>query len=187
MRKWILVSAMIVIAAGALAGGIYYAWLTTPVGPPTSVAEATDTIGSTRFERMPEYRRVAYLEQTRNLMHDLPRDEQRAFFEEMNRDEHTRATLRRAGEGMIMQRVREFAAADEQQRIAMLDMMIDLQEQMGAMRPERRSGEAGRADRWRKRFEQVIQEGNPQMLGLTMEAVDAMQKRRQERGLDDWP
>ena len=190
---------MTVVGVAVLTGGLYYAWLITPPPMPETAEEGLATIGSSRYQRLPEYRKAEYLTRTRELMGNLSDEQRRAMFERRRTDESIRDSMREVRRDMMRQRIVEFARAAPHERKKILDQAIDMQEAMrqrmdNRPRPERTRGEGGgdrsnrgdrgdRRGRMRDHIQNRIEQGNPQMGAMRMEFFKEMRERREERGL----
>jgi hypothetical protein len=202
-KKTILFATLFsVVGAAVLSGGIYYTWLITPPSPPKTAEDAVSTIGSARFNRLPESRKAEYMEQTRTLVDKLPEDQRHKLFEKMHESPEARESMHQAMEATMMKRAEDFAKADPQERIRILDEMID---RMETRRKEREAngqadnrgpgngqpggfgrghgGPGGRGGNRANRIKRSAQEGNPQAAGLRREFHKAMQQRMEQRGI----
>ena len=190
LRKKMLVGMLVVLAGASVAGGSYYAWLINPPPMPDSPQAALATIGSKRYQRMPEYRQREYLAQAQKLFDQLPPQERMAMWEQVRADPQMRQAMRQVHQQMMVQRALEFARAEPQQRTQMLDEQIDRWEKMRATWSRRnRDSNADRPRRrhhgqeFQKRMMERFEHGNPQINSLIGEYFRAMRQRRQERGL----
>lgn len=183
-------------ATAAVAVGGYWTWRQSPPPMPTTAQEALETLASPRFQRMPDYRQAEYTEQARRLVTEMPAADRQSLFDRVGADEATREALDRAWQNAVWQRGLEFARADTQQRIVLLDELINQQEARrllrqqggGAQRaPERPAPDARQRRDERGRVRGMIQErmekGNPQQVALFGEFYRALAERRRERGL----
>jgi len=210
-NKKLLIVVLILVGAGTLSGGIYYTWLITPPGPPKTAQEAMKTIGSARFERLPDYRKQEYMEQARKLFDAMPEDQRRQLWQNGQQNEAFRNEMRAMRENAMDQRMTDFASATPEERTKILDQMIDMQEKGGWGRPGggpprgqgqggqptanapqgqgpqggHRGGPGGRHDpgRMRNRIKRMAERGNPQRAGLRTEFFKALNERRAQRGL----
>jgi hypothetical protein len=197
-RRWILVTVLAAAAVVVLVTGVTYAWLITPPPLPQSLEQAMGTIGSARYERMPDYRKREYLEQTRRLMREMPQDERTQVMEDVRSNPELRQTMGRVMRGEMRRRATAFAKADSAERIRLLDEAIDTMGQWRnrGRRPDGAGGGrgdgAGRGDaeqrsdrrgRMRDRIQGMFEEGNPQDAALIGEFFRALRQRREERGL----
>jgi len=214
-RKKILTVVLVLVSAGVLTGGVYYTWLITPPGLPKTAQEGLKTIGSARYERLPEYRKQDYLQRTQELMAKMPEQERQQLMQESRDNPAMRQSFRAIGENFLNQRLMEYAKASPEDRVKMLDAIIDAQEKgqgffgprgggpggMGRRDQPRASGNSspqngprgdhprgpGHGGRMRQRMQHFAQEGNPQRAGLMGEFFEAMRQRRIERGLPEGP
>jgi hypothetical protein len=212
-NKKILVVALILVGVGTLSGGVYYTWLITPPGPPKTAQEAMKTIGSARYERMPEYRKQEYLEQAQKLFHEMPEDQRRALWQNGEQNPAVHQAMREMHENAMNKRMEDFAKATPEQRTKMLDEIIDQMEKGGRGRgpwggrpggpgagpgsppgpqaaganPQghRPGGPGHRHDpgRMKNRIKRMAEQGNPQRAALRTEFFRAIQERRKQRGL----
>ena len=181
MKKKITIAIIMTISAAALGGGIYYTWLITPPSLPKTAEEALHTINSAPYNRMPEYRKTEYLEQTRNLLKNMPEEKRVELFERARTDKSTRKAMMAVRRTAMIQRATDYAKATPGERVRMLDEVINRQEQRRKLRDEQRrsnggksagnnrSGTARRSRRRgniRKRIKGFIEKGNPQRAGL---------------------
>jgi hypothetical protein len=204
-NKKLWVAVLVLVGAGTLSGGVYYTWLITPPGPPKTAQEAMKTIGSARFDRMPDYRKQEYMEQAGKLFREMPDDQRRKLWHDGEGNPQVHKAMETMRENFMDQRLNEFAKATPEDRIKMLDQMIDMQEKMRKMGrgpwggppgggqgagagqggDHHRGGGPGHHDpgRMRERIKRMAEQGNPQRAGLRMEFFKAMQERRIQRGL----
>ena len=210
-RKKILLTTLLVLAsAGILSGGIYYTWLITPPGAPKTAEEGLKTISSARFERMPEYRKTEYLEQTQNLLQAIPEEQRHEMIRQTMRDPDMRGSLRAVHENTMNQQMVKFANASPQEKTQMLDEIIDdmqsgkgfgrmgppggpggprgergAQAQAGQGGQARQDGNRPRGGRgnFRQHMQRRIQEGNPQRMAMRMEFMRAIRQRMEQRGI----
>ncbi len=204
MKKKIIIAALAVFGAATLASGVYYTYLITPPPMPETAEQAVKTMGSARFERLPDYRKAEYATQARKLIQELPDEERREFRENMRNDESLRRNFRQVGMTAMIDRARNFAKAAPEDRIKILDEEIDRRERRrterrrqrsdrGDARPggDRRQGRRGGGDRqarrarMREHIQDRIQHGNPQTGALRGEYFRAMRARREQRGLSN--
>jgi hypothetical protein len=212
-KKIILTSILVLISAGVLSAGVYYTWLITPPSPPKTVQQGLQTINSAKFKHMPEYRQQAYLEQTQNLLDKMPENQRMEMFQKSFSDPSMRNAMMEIHRNEMEQRVIKFAKANPEERIKILDEMIDemqaRRKQFEAMRangnnqgqggprmgdgPGGRGGPGmggpggGRGGRGPGRFADFIknmaQTGNPQRAALMHEFHQAMRARMAQRGI----
>ncbi len=130
-NKKFLVAALSLVGVGTLSGGVYYTWLITPPGLPKTAQEAMKTIGSARYERMPDYRKQEYLEQAQKLFHEMPEDQRRALWQGGRDNQAVHQAMREMHENAMDKRMTEFAKATPEQRTKMLDEIIDQMEKGG--------------------------------------------------------
>jgi hypothetical protein len=211
-KKIVLTGLLVLVSASILSGGIYYTWLITPPGQPKTAQEGLKTISSARFERMPEYRKTEYLEQTQKLLEKIPQEQRGKMMEEAIKDPNMRESLHAVHENTMNQQMVKFANATPQERTKMLDEMIDAMQSgrgfggMGGMGrggpggpgrgPGDRAGQGGQGrpngpgghggpgrGNFRERIKHMTQEGNPQRMALRGEFMRAMQQRMEQRGI----
>ncbi|MFA5864738.1 MAG: hypothetical protein WC975_08625 [Phycisphaerae bacterium] len=127
-----------VVGVSVLTAGIYYTWLITPLGPPKTAAEGVKTLTSARFKRLPEYRKIAYMEQTQNLVSKLPENQRHDIFRQMGNNEASRNAMREAMMAMMTKQAVDYAKAPPADRLKILDAAIDREEQMRSRRGQRR-------------------------------------------------
>ena len=87
IKRAATVGGLVGAAAAVLALGVYFTWLYTPLDLPATAEEGAANIGTARFKQMPEYRQDEYVRRTFELSRDLPREQRRAMFENIDRDE----------------------------------------------------------------------------------------------------
>lgn len=207
-NKIILISVLVPVAVVSIVAGSYRAWLATPPALPQSAEEAIATIGSPRFERMPDYRKREYVEQARRLMRDLPEDERTKMRQSLRSDPNVRDAMGQVMRQMMVERATAFARAAPADRARLLDEAIDemtrrragreggSRERLGRSgggagsgggggggRPPRDDNRDGRRAQMQQRMMQFIQKGNPQTSALIGEYFRALRQRREERGL----
>lgn len=210
-KKIVLISLLVLASGGVLSGGIYYTWLITPPGAPKTAEQALKTIGSARFERMPEYRKAQYFEQTQKLLEQIPQEKRQQMIQETMKDPEMRESLHAVHENTMNQQMIKFANASPQERTKMLDEIIDNMQSgrgmggMGFGRPGGpppgggRAGQAGQGGpgrpngpggpggpgrgNFRERMQRRIQEGNPQRMAMRMEFMRAVRQRMEQRGI----
>lgn len=189
LRKKLLVGLLVVLAGASVAGGSYYAWLINPPPMPQSPEQALATIGSKRYQRMPDYRQREYLDQAQRLFDELPQAQRMELFEQARTDPQVRQSMRQVRQQMMVQRAVEFARADPEARTQMLDEQIDRWEEMRANWSRRnRNSDGDRRRRhhgpeFRQRMMERFEHGNPQINSLIGEYFRAMRQRRAERGM----
>ncbi|NLX06389.1 MAG: hypothetical protein GXY33_14720 [Phycisphaerae bacterium] len=130
MKKQLIVAGLVVVGAVTLAGGAYYAYLLTPPAFPETAEEAIATIGSARYERLPEYRQEEYLEQAGRLLRELPEEERRQLRGRFGESDGAREAMGAIFMNEAVQRATDFAAASPEDKIRILDEDIDRFEQM---------------------------------------------------------
>lgn len=101
--KRIVIAVSVLVAVGAISGGLWAASEFSTPGLPNTAEEALAIMGSAKFDRMNSERKSAYAEQAANLLRDLPQDERRAMF----RDEEQRDAMR----ALMQQRMGDIARA----------------------------------------------------------------------------
>lgn len=187
MRKKIIVSVVLAVAAVVLVGGVYAAWMMTPPGLPDDAEAGLAVLTSARYERLPDYRKQQYVAATREHLRQLPDDERKALMERFWDDASTRDVVWQIKRDAMMDRARRYANAGPEERDAILDEVLDMHERR---RGERKAGGDraaaekrgdGRLRDFRQHFQERIEQGNPQDMGLMREFFGALKKRRQER------
>lgn len=138
MKKKILVGLLVATGVAVLTGGVYATWLMTPPGMPTTAEEAAEMLTSARFQRLPIERKEAYIARMRELISEMDDEQRRAFFEANRDNDELREVTREVFQEVVMNRAREYAAADPNVRLAMLDETID--EMLAAGQGFRRGG-----------------------------------------------
>jgi hypothetical protein len=216
-RQKIGLAALLSVAGvSVLTGGIYYTWLITPPGPPKTAEEGVKTIGSARFARLPDYRKSAYMEQTRDLVMRLPQDQQREIVRQFHDNEAVHRQMEQGFRAAMTKQVMDFAKASPEDRLKLLDAAIDREEQMRSMwgggrgpggppggggfgRPGQggpgaqgqapgRGGPGGPGHgNWQARMQQMVEHGNPQQFALMRQFRQAVEMRRAQRGLSPSP
>ncbi len=101
--KRIVIAVSVIVAVGAISGGLWAASAFSTPGLPNTAEEALAVMASPKFDRMSSERKSAYAEQAANLLRDLPEDDRRAIF----RDEETRDAMR----ALMQQRMADIARA----------------------------------------------------------------------------
>lgn len=186
-HKKMLVGLLVVLAGISVVCGSYYAWLINPPPTPQSAEQALATIGTSRYQRMPDYRQREYLAQTRRLFEELPQDERITLFERSRTDQAVRRSIRQLREQMMVQRVIEYAQADPQTRSQILDKQIDRWQKMRSDRASRNrdldKNRSRRRPEFHHRIQNYYEHGNPQINSLISEYFRAMRQRRAERGM----
>ena len=192
LNKKVVAGVLLATGILVLTGGVYATlWLIPPPIPETP-EQALEIIGTSRFERMPEYRKTEYLGQAKRLLDGLSQEQRRDLFQQVRVDETVRQALGRVRQHGVVQRALAFANATAEDRVQMLDAQIDRMEERRAMWRANRPDAAGRHGRseggrhgWAGRFREGIQarfeHGNPQINALVGEYFRAMRQRRQER------
>lgn len=207
-NKLIMTAGVVALAVLVLAGGIYVAWMFTPLSLPMTAEEGAANIGSARFQRMPEYRQEEYVRRTFELARSLPPDQRRDIMQNVNRDE-----MREIMDRRIVERTRELAKTPPEERVMPWgrpgggppggrlgggegDRRAEdrgerpqrSSDDAGAERSERAGGEGDRGDGDRprgdpahrqERFQRMIQEGNAQTGGLIGEFFRSMREARE--------
>jgi hypothetical protein len=181
--RWLTVG-LPVAAVVVLVGGSALAWLLTPPAMPHDAEEALRVLASPRFARLDEAGRQRYQDRIAELFRDMDADQRRAFRQQMRDDPDLREALGGMMRDRMRQQAREFAVASPAEKMAMLDQIIDQQEEWrgrgeGGQRPEGWQGRdpGDRRQRMADRFEQ----GNPQDQALMGEFFRALRARRDQR------
>ena len=189
--KWWMLLLPLAVASVTL--GIYFTWRATPPALPETMDDALALVRSSRYQRLPEYRRREYLSHIHGLMEGLD-EEQRQIMREAARDDPLlREALGQARRHEMMERTKDYARATPDEQLKILDAMIDRMEAGRRGRPEgqRRgadgrppSGDGGsRRQRAQERIKQRIEQGNPQHMALIGEFFRALRARREARGI----
>ena len=189
-KKSILAAVLAVLAVGTLVFGGYYLWLTTPPPMPVNMEEGFDVLKSARYARLPDDRKLAYVEKMWRMREQMTPEDRRAMRERFESEPELGTAVRSAVEEMMVQRAREFAKADPKARQAMLDGFIQMEQMMRRNREggsDRPRSNGGNREEWRRRFEERIETGDPQKQAYVGEFFKAMRLRRQELGLDPLP
>ncbi len=196
MPRRVAVGLLVVVAATVLAGGVYWAWLTTPPNLPQTVEQGLNTIGGARFERLPADRKSEYIQHTATLMRQMDDDQRRELFDRFRTEDKTRDAMRAIREDESIRRLRELANADPTERQRLLDQMkaerdqrrqefrrrmAEREAQAGLSAEgggDRREGERGgwrdmTPEQRRARIQQHIETGNPQNRALRHELREA--------------
>ena len=214
-KKKLLLGALVVTAVTSITAGSYYSWLITSPPLPKTVDEAIAILSSKRYERLPDYRKNEYLNETHRLMKTLSPKERRQKMEVARSDDSVRQAMRKAWQTILVNRVVSFAKASPEEQTRLLDETIDQiqawRSGRGKNRPDRgnrpsgndreshrgdgntssgsnqesRKGDGKRRERWQERFKHRIEQGNPQTAALISEYFRAMRQRREERGMAD--
>jgi hypothetical protein len=207
-RRHAWAAVALLLAAASLSGGGYYLWLTTPPPMPTTLPEAMELIQSPRYLRLPEQRRIAYLEQSRTLWEKLPSDEKRKMGSAFQKDPALREAVRTAMADQMLNQARQFAMGSETERRQLLDKVIGMQEfgrarwekaraqrqaaaatqpadpQAQAQRNARRQQEREEGRKW---MQNQIEHGDPQRQAYVSEFFKALRERRMQLGLPPEP
>ncbi len=174
------VTAVVVLIAGSA-----LAWLLTPPPMPVDADEALRLLTSPRFARLDDAGKQRYQDRVGELFRDMDADQRRAFREQMRGNEDLREALGRMMRDRMRQQAHEFATATPAERAAILDRIIDQQEQWrgrdeGGRRPEGGPPPGFGGDR-RQRMADRFEQGNPQDQALMGEFFRAMRTRRAQR------
>lgn len=198
MKKWIGVSALVVLAVTAVAVGGYFTWLHTSPPLPATVDDAMALVKSPRFRRLSEAEREPYVVRMRELADAMTPDQREKGMDLMRDDPELRKEVQKVRSQAMGLRFQEFARADPDQRRAMLDEDIQKMEAGMAMMKGRRTeggggnkgprpgGDNRRAER-KKMFQDRIQNGDPQDQAYMGEYMKALMQRRRELGLPESP
>lgn len=197
-KKHVLATLGAAVSLGVLVFGVRYWWMHRPLGLPQTAEQAVAGVASDRFKNMPEYRQQEYLEQTRRLMDELPREERRALVESVP---EFREVVGEARMREMEQRMKDYMLADAATR-AQMDQ--EAEQRMAQWRQNRPAGQGGpggpRPDgdrqpsgewqsRMRERMEQRFEEGNPQLNGWRSEFFrhrrEQQEKKQQQPNLHD--
>ncbi len=202
-RKALLVTVLLITGLGVLAYGIYQTWLNAPPPMPTTAEEALAVIGTPQYEALPDYRKREYVAQAQRLVQAMPAGDRVLLFEQARTDEATRKAVGEMQREVMVQRALEYAAAPPAQRNQVLDASIDEMEKMRAQFGNRPGGSPGGSGadnspeaaakreefkaKGREMMKERFQHGNPQVGALVGEYFRAIQRRREERGMKQFP
>jgi len=202
IRKWLLTSLLAIGSVAAVSYGIYYVWLTTPPAMPETLTDAVEVANSPRYRQLSPQRKEAYQSRIMELFREADDTEREALREKMRDQPELRRGTREVMREQMMDRVRQFAAAERADRKKILDEDIDRMQAMFRNRPDRGDRDGGgpprgernaddgerrqRPDRsnWRDRIQNRIEQGDPQRQALMMEYWQALRDRMEERGID---
>ena len=162
-RRLVTVGA-VVVAVGAITGGVWTASAFSTPGLPATAEEALAVLGSPRFERMSAGRKSAYAEEAGRLLRELPEESRRDMF----RDEEQRQAMR----ALMQQRMGDMARAVARGETPDFRAMFrgarppgdpDRQRRREEMTEEEREARrAERRERMRERMNEQFQSGNAQ-------------------------
>lgn len=194
-KKIIGTSALAVVAAAVLTTGIYMVWLRIPPAMPENLDDAALVLSSSRFQRLPADRKLAYAERMRELAMDADEAERRAFWDQARGNEELRQEMRDIMREQLIQRARQYALATEAERDQMIfQMMADFQQMRGQWRqnrenqneqsPREEMTEKERAERRAERRERMVDSmehtaatGNPQDQQLVVEMFQSIRQK----------
>lgn len=143
MKKWVGISVLVVLAITAVSAGGYYTWLHTSPPLPATTEDAMSLVKSPRFRRLSEAEREPYVERIRELTDAMTPEQREKSWEMMRGDPELRKEVQKVQVEAMGMRFREFAKADPQRRLAILDEDIQKMEAMragGAMMGRRGPG-----------------------------------------------
>lgn len=203
-RRWLMLLPIAIAIASILIGS-YCTWLWTPPSLPKNIDDALALIQSSRYQRLPDYRKREYLSHTRDLLQSASDADRASVVATTRNNPILREAFRDLRHTTMMARVHAYARSEPGQRVAILDAMIDRmgtsrRPRSGHGRPDnasRRNGEADassdhpdthrmtRRQRAQERIKTHIEQGNPQRSALIGEFFRALRARREERGLDN--
>lgn len=200
LRQWrwkriIGLSALMLTAVVVLAGGSYYVWLTTPPPLPRTAKEAGELLMSQRYLRLPENRRMDYVQRAAELYDNASADEKKEL-RELRRDPANREALKLAMQDRINLEMRKYVTADEFDRRQMIDRVIAMQEMFASrmknrprpeQTPERQARREKRQNEFMQEIQKQIEQGNPQHQAYVGEFFKALMERRKAMGLDPLP
>lgn len=201
-RRWLV---LLPIAIASIFIGSYCTWLWTPPSLPENIDDALALVQSSRYQRLPDYRKREYLSHTRDLLQSISDADRASVVAATQNNPILREAFRDLRRTTMMARVHAYARLDPGQRVAILDAMIDRmgtsgRPRSGHGRPDiasRRNDSAGarpdgsdtnratRRQRAQARIKTHIEQGNPQRSALIGEFFRALRARREERGLDN--
>ncbi len=194
-RRW-LAYGLPIVAIMVLMGGATLAWLLTPPAMPGDATAALKVLTSPRFTRLDDIRKQRYHDRIGELFRDMDADARLAFREQMRTDSELREQLRNMMRDRMRDQARRFADGSPEERVAMLDEMIDRRGQWGGDRgagpprdqagpprdqQESREPREPRGDP-RERAADRFEQGNPQDQALMGEFFRALRARSQQRG-----
>jgi hypothetical protein len=136
-KKKTLIVALAVVAPLVLISGLYYTHLTTPPPVPKTFEQAVKTMGSGRYQRLPDYRKAEYAGQARRLLAELPPERREQVRKEMAEDETLGPIAREMGRGAEIDLYKALSRAPRAVRVKMLDAEIQRHEAARAARQER--------------------------------------------------
>ncbi|WP_432797016.1 hypothetical protein [Poriferisphaera sp. WC338] len=203
-KKIVMVILLVIVGAGVIGYGGYWAWQMTPPGMPSDLNEASAMMASSRFSRLSDDRKEQYFNRVREMMDGMDAEQRRGFWERNRQDKQFRDNMRDGMRMMMVNRAKDFAAADEMKRTMMLDEAINQMQAMrqqwagrggGGNRPDPETmTEEQKAEMEKRRAEKMeraqgmMQEraetGNPQESALMGEFRTAMKARMEERGIE---
>jgi uncharacterized membrane protein len=195
MKKNILAAVVLVLAVCSLVGGwMWYDKNHRLPGLPKTVDEATAIIASPAFKRLPEGRKMEYIDASRKLFEQLPREERRAFMQTMRDNPQAKEAGREAMAEMMMSQAKNFAKLPDVARNLILDRLIDghekAVERAKTAKPLSPEEQAKREERMKAAMAEMrqyiqgqIESGNPQRQALVGEGMKAVRDRRIARGL----
>ena len=176
------------LAVSALIIGGYQAWLRTAPPMPETVDDVEALLNSRRYARLSDAEKRPYQERMNEMWGSLSKEDRKWLGEQLEdnpeaRQEAFEQGIRTMYRTMILEQ-------DEQQRNAMLDMIINQMESAEGKRrqqedlaardtPEGREREA----RDKQRMFDWMDQGDPQAMGYGSEFFKLLQNRREERGL----
>jgi len=131
--KWWLVLVPVAMATAVLGG--YCTWLQTPLPLPETVDEAIWTVQSSRYQRLPEYRKHEYLFHMRGLIQTMSGQAREQALETVRADPEIREALGTMRHNVMMDHVMAYTRSTPAERLQILDKMIDRMKQQGWMRP----------------------------------------------------
>lgn len=184
MKKWISISVLVVLAITAVSAGGYYTWLHTSPPMPATTEDAMALVKSARFQRLSEAEREPYVERMRELAENMTPEQREKGWEMMRADPELRKEVQKVQSQAMGIRFREFAKADPQRRLAMLDEDIQKMEAMragGAMMGRRGPGGSGNPDGGAARPPRPEGENRPPQSNGAPSGQPGATNRREER------
>lgn len=164
---------LVIVAAAVLVGGLAYAlWPTSPPPMPETMADVKALLEDKSYQNLSREQKRPYVQRVSELMRDSDRDDRRGLAD----SEQSRDAMRDMFRQMMVDRVRQFALADEAQR---QQMIAEDRARMEAMRGNR--GDRGdrpeltederqqRQEEHETRVEDWVNEGNGQEWALMRE------------------
>ena len=180
-HMWIVLAGCVLVIS--VAGLAYVVWPSSPPDPATQSPEETASyVASKQFAKLDDAEKQDYLSQIQGRR-ELFRAAQDLSEEDRQKlRENVRPLFRRAMED----RVDEYFELSPEEQTVFLDGMIDQMETMRQGRPDRPAGERQRRPGFTPdRMKNMLENTPPESRAKFVEFMDAVRKRRKERGLGD--